>query len=126
MRDDYLWDRSGEPDPEIVRMEQLLAAYRESGPRRVHRARWRNAGWLAVAASAVVALFVAGKLMTGARPSDWQVSIEGGERKRLNEGQVVATGAKGAALLEAEFVGELRLDPNSRLKIVKSSADRQQ
>ena len=29
--DDYLWDGSGEPDPEVVRLESLLAPLRHRG-----------------------------------------------------------------------------------------------
>ena len=28
MNDDYLWDQSGPPDPEIVRLEETLAPFR--------------------------------------------------------------------------------------------------
>ena len=28
MSDEYLWDRSGEPDPEIERLEKLLSPFR--------------------------------------------------------------------------------------------------
>jgi len=31
MKDDYLWDGSGEPDPEIERLESLLSRYRHQG-----------------------------------------------------------------------------------------------
>src|SRR5262245_4143907 len=31
MRDDYLWDRSGEPDPEIEKLEQTLAPLGHAG-----------------------------------------------------------------------------------------------
>ena len=31
-RDDYLWDGTGEPDPDVARLETLLAPYRHRGP----------------------------------------------------------------------------------------------
>src|SRR5438477_7329971 len=31
-RDDYLWDRSGEPDPEIERLQALLGVFRHDLP----------------------------------------------------------------------------------------------
>ena len=31
MNDDYLWDGSGEPDPEVVRLEKILATFRYRG-----------------------------------------------------------------------------------------------
>ena len=57
MNDDYLWDRSGAPDPEIERLERALAplrfrerAGRWAQPPRAARVRW------ALAAAAVVLL----------------------------------------------------------------------
>jgi hypothetical protein len=34
MQNDYLWDATGEPDPEIQRLEQALARFRHTGPTR--------------------------------------------------------------------------------------------
>ena len=31
MNDDYLWDGSGEPDPEIQKLENTLANFRHEG-----------------------------------------------------------------------------------------------
>ena len=59
MNDDYLWDRSGEPDPEIARLESLLGRYRWSGglsARRPGELRARRSTWLALAASLLVVI----------------------------------------------------------------------
>jgi len=32
MKDDYLWDRSGEPDPEVQKLETALGRYRQNQP----------------------------------------------------------------------------------------------
>ena len=32
MKDDYLWDRSGEPDPEVQKLETALGRYRHNQP----------------------------------------------------------------------------------------------
>ena len=72
MNDDYLWDQSGPPDPETVRLEETLAPFRyrtrpldlQRAPRHVPRGAagkaWR---WMA-AAAAVVAGAIAVRLMT--------------------------------------------------------------
>ena len=61
---DYLWDGSGEPDPEVVRLETLLGRLRQPGalpalparPRRVRRTiTWTLAGLSAVAAALLIA-----------------------------------------------------------------------
>ena len=33
MTGDYLWDRSGTPDPEVERLERLLSAFKQAGDR---------------------------------------------------------------------------------------------
>ena len=33
MKEDYLWDGSGEPDPEVQKLENLLGHYRHHLPR---------------------------------------------------------------------------------------------
>ncbi len=32
MKDDYLWDGSGEPDPEVQKLEKTLGRYRHNQP----------------------------------------------------------------------------------------------
>src|SRR5436309_5903395 len=32
MKDDYLWDGSGEPDPEVQKLEEALGRYRQNQP----------------------------------------------------------------------------------------------
>lgn len=62
MNDDYLWDRSGEPDPEVERLEQVLGKYRYQ-PRQLSRAlysrlSYRRTGWIRLAAAAAAILMV--------------------------------------------------------------------
>ena len=66
--DDYLWDGSGNPDPEIQKLEALLAKYKHAGsvpalPAEVVRSRWtifpfRLRLFPALAAAVAVALIV--------------------------------------------------------------------
>jgi hypothetical protein len=55
MGDDYLWDRSGEPDPEIARLERTLGRLRHA-PEVVPLHRRPRARWLALAAAAALLL----------------------------------------------------------------------
>ena len=61
MNDEYLWDRSGDPEPDIVRLEQLLGELKWS-ERALHRARraqwWRQRRWWTLAAAAAVIISV--------------------------------------------------------------------
>jgi hypothetical protein len=115
MSDEYLWDRTGEPDPEIERLESLLARYRYQAktPRR-----FPVRAMLAIAASLMVAVGAA--FWMNRKPlSEWQVA-----GKRIAEGQTIETAGIGAKL-ESSFVGELRLEPNSRLQILRSRENEQ-
>ena len=63
MNDDYLWDKSGEPDPEIQELEQILAPLRyQPAPLElpVTRRRRNYFPLLAIAATVVLALLAAG------------------------------------------------------------------
>jgi hypothetical protein len=62
MNDDYLWDKSGEPDPEIQELEEILKPLRYQPtplelPREVRR---RNYLPLAIAATILIALLISG------------------------------------------------------------------
>jgi hypothetical protein len=63
MSDDYLWDRSGEPDPEIARLERTLGKLRHKpAPLVLPVARPRRSFFPALAAAAVVLLVLASGL----------------------------------------------------------------
>ncbi len=58
---DYLWDGSGSPDPEIQRLEQLMRPLRHDAPLKLvppkrRRPRWIVGGAVAVAAAAAIAI----------------------------------------------------------------------
>jgi negative regulator of sigma E activity len=60
MNDDYLWDKSGEPDPQIQQLEEILGTLRHQ-PRPLHLPRRRNyLPLLAIAATVVMALLAGG------------------------------------------------------------------
>ena len=63
MSDDYLWDRSGEPDPEIAELERTLGVLRyQPKALALPVARPRRAFFPALAAAAVVLMVLAGGL----------------------------------------------------------------
>ena len=60
MNDDYLWDKSGEPDPQIQQLEEILGTLRYR-PRPLNLPRRRNyLALLAIAATVVMALLAGG------------------------------------------------------------------
>ena len=66
MNDDYLWDKSGEPDPQIQQLEEILGTLRYQPkpfeiPDEVHAPRRRNYfPLIAIAATLLVALLAGG------------------------------------------------------------------
>jgi hypothetical protein len=62
MNDDYLWDRSGEPDPEVERLERVLGKYRYQvkpvSPALHSRLSEGRSGWIRLAAIAAAILVV--------------------------------------------------------------------
>ena len=59
MNDDYLWDKSGQPDPEIQQLEQILGTLRYQ-PKPLVIPRRNSFAWLAIAASLLLALLAGG------------------------------------------------------------------
>lgn len=133
MNQDYLWDRSGPPDPEIERLEQTLAPlrYRHRAEliRGPHTAPRR---WWAVAAAAAVVLGAALQLRTPPPPATaWQVdSVHGqaslGSRQAavamsLRAGQVVRTGGNTEMTLRADELGTMLIGPDSELRAATNS-----
>ena len=61
MNEDYLWDKSGEPDPEIQELEQILAPFRyQPMPLELPVVRRRSYVPLAIAATILIALLITG------------------------------------------------------------------
>jgi hypothetical protein len=130
MNEDYLWDRSGPPDPEIARLERTLAPlrYRHRGDVAVALPRRARPLWSALAAAAAV-IAAAGLLtrsVPSARPTSWQVSSfqgaasMGGKQvavaAELGAGQLLRTEAAAQLTLLSDEVGKIDLGPDSELR----------
>jgi hypothetical protein len=129
MNDDYLWDRSGPPDPEIERLERTLAPLRYRHRADLFEARHLPAGrWWAIAAAAMVVAAAVGLEMRApvASATSWQVdSVRGqaslGSRQAavamsLRAGQTVRTGADTEIGFRAEQYGTMSIGPDSELR----------
>jgi hypothetical protein len=115
----YLWDRSGEPDPEVVRLEALLGGHAYQRPAQVIplRRRVRFVRPLMLAAAACV-LLAGGWLLLRARrphPTGWQLSGVTG-RPRLQVGEWLETGT-GRAELQVANIGKVQLEPDTRVRL---------
>jgi hypothetical protein len=146
--DDYLWDQSGEPDPEIQRLETLLARFRhDSGipvfPLIVSERRWAffplrlrlfpilATAAVCIAAIVAVTFFVHRTSPTSSTLAGWHVSdlqgtprigrktISGKEGESLlGIGQMLETDSQSRASLQAEDTGKIEVDPSTRLRLL--------
>jgi hypothetical protein len=117
MPDEYLWDRSGEGDPEVERLEKLLSRYR------LKPGRPRRSSMSAVLALAAGLLLAAGVayVMYVKNTSAWQMAGH-----RIAVGETIETGSQKGAQIDASEFGQVELDPNSRLQILPSGGGNQQ
>jgi hypothetical protein len=148
MKNDYLWDGSGEPDPEVRKLEILLGGLRHTRPapefpavvaaQRPAKPRVIQLRWFAFAAAAV--LLIAATAVVWLRPKPavlplkgWDVSrIEGAPRigphaisgptGTLGVGQLLETDAVSKAGLSSQQVGEIVVDPGTRLRILANAS----
>jgi hypothetical protein len=128
MRDHYLWDGSGDPDPEVQRLERLLSGFRSTRPtpelpagnlRPPSRLRW------SAIAAAVALLAAGGWLISGGAPEGWQVARSGGGPSRLAVGQTFETGAGGHATVNIGGMGVIDVEANSRLRLERARGNQQ-
>ena len=140
--EDYLWDSSGEPDPEVVRLEELLGELRHQGappslPARVRPwsgyVRTRTAGALAAAAVLVIVGAVGWYVWTAR--GGWSVrTIEGtpmisvtpnpgvptGDDVELRVGEWLVTDAVSRARVAVGNIGSVDVEPNTRVQLVEA------
>ena len=135
-RDDYLWDGSGEPDPDIVRLEDLLSRYRHRGtppalpPRAVPPRRFAVHAALQIFVTAASLLLVAAAawFANAVRPSGWTVQslagapVVAGTRidgpARLPIGETMTTDADSRARVDIGSIGVVDVEPNSRVRLL--------
>ena len=140
---DYLWEASGQADPEIARIEQLLARYQQSGPLRELPRLEAAPGWqlvlwsrslraCAFVGAVVLLLFLAGPWAVHhvAYPGDSCGAFCVAGTLRVN-GHAVATSAdlRTGGLVETDeasqaeirigLVGRVAVLPNSRMRLVE-------
>ena len=116
---EYLWDKSGEPDPEIEALETLLLPLGAKPDKTFVFPRRTNWAAMAVAAS-VLLLLGAGWFSFNRKQVGWHVSTLAGtaQAQTLTRGESLTTDAASRARLELPSVGAVEVEPNSQLAVV--------
>lgn len=147
MSDRYLWDKSGEPDPEIQRLEKVLGPLAHgdaplqlpeepvaaTSPGPVARPGWVTRTppiiWQAprLAWAAVILMVVVG-LVWELRPYGWRVerlagtpridAVDIGRAGRITRGQWLQTDAVSGARVAVGRIGVVDVGPGSRLRVL--------
>jgi hypothetical protein len=127
MNDEYLWDRTGDPDPDVAHLEQALSAFalRPDTRKRPRPVIWR--WWAAAAAIAVVASGAAALLHhhEAVSMTSWQLSNPDGTHKPIRSGEWIETTGNKSEVLESESVGRVSLGPQSRMRLITANDTRQ-
>ena len=132
MNDDYLWDRTGEPDDELAKLEKTLGSLRWSQRPLMFSGsvplRRSTTWWLAGAAAFMLVIgasFIAYKMRTPVRLTSWMLSFSGGQAKQMRVGQVIETAGTTNGTITSEFVGRVDIGPDSRLRLLAATTDQQ-
>jgi len=131
---DYLWDRSGQEDPDVKRLEKLLGRYRlvsSASPLPVVRRR-SVAVWVMVPLAAAATLFIAvigGKDAAFGPPASWNVSRVTGApvvdsdrlsaTTKVGEGDWIQTDDSSEAVISVGTIGRVQVEPNSRVQLIR-------
>lgn len=154
MNDDYLWDGSGEPDPEIQKLESVLGKLRHNQPTpafpsisavpaQERRFRFLRLPLFHVAAAAAAAVLAIAAIttfvvrqsrlvsepglgwdvtrMSGAPKVGSQTLQADGAKGTLGLGQVLETDGQSQASIRLEQLGEIIVDPDTRLRLPDGS-----
>ncbi len=120
---DYLWDKSGDPDPDIQKLERLLAPLAWQPKRRKTTRIWVPVG----VAAAVALLCGAAWLLVSNRQTGWEVRALAGHPSvtRLAKGQSLTTDAQSRVQLDLEDVGQIEIEPSTSVRVVSIHKDEQ-
>ncbi len=146
MKKDYLWDGSGEPDPEIQKLESLLGTFRFSRPapafhevltvqprpgwfERFRQRFYARPAYAAQALAFLALLIVAGWWFMNRGPAYEVINLNGAPRVgsrtivqsgRLAVGQWLETDGTSRARIQVGDVGEVEIEPNTRIGVMRA------
>ena len=148
---DYLWDGSGTPDPEIQKLETLLAKYRYDSavpalPEVTPKRSWTLfrvplfpvlAATAAIILVGIVGLVIYNRRTPPSASEGWDASnvagtprigtkVIGKRASLFGVGQVLETDGQSRAHLQATDVGQIEIEPSTRVRALNMGATRKQ
>lgn len=130
MDDRYFWDGSGQPDPQVERLERLLGPLRHRGaaPALPVRPRWRP--WAKLAAAVLLAAAGAIGIARMRGSAAWELiplsgspsvgSISVRKMLAVRAGDTIETDGESRAVLRVGSIGEVDVRPGSRLRLIEA------
>ena len=135
MNDDYLWDPTAAPDPDVVRLERLLGRLRSNEPAPELPATVVMKGYVgvrflgpALAAAAAIVVMVGLTWQNTGGTASWEVTRIAGTPRigsgalagtgRLAIGETLVTDGLSRARIEVSTIGEVTIDANTRVRLV--------
>jgi hypothetical protein len=134
---DYLWDRSGRPEPDVIRLEQLLGGIREHcpipelGPLPTATPRTGRARRIALLATAAAAVFALAGPAVRVWLTPWTATTLDGialidqhaiaPSTRVRAGQTLETDLASRVLLQVGAIGRVEIAPGSRVRLVTTN-----
>ncbi|HEV7425631.1 MAG TPA: FecR domain-containing protein [Thermoanaerobaculia bacterium] len=130
MNGDYLWDKSGEPDAEVQKLETLLGRYRSGATmpdfKRVAVLRRRHV-WPFAVAAALILFAILGAVRFYTPANRWRAVESSGTadipHSILRAGDVVRTEA-GSVRLQSPSVGTIDLGANTTVRLIENRSRR--
>ncbi|HEV7573937.1 MAG TPA: FecR domain-containing protein [Thermoanaerobaculia bacterium] len=130
MNDDYLWDKSGEPDAEVQKLEALLGRYRSAAPtpdfKRVAAIR-RLPVWPFAIAATLIVCAILGALRFYTPANRWRAIDASGvadvPHSILRAGDIVRT-ERGSVRLQSPAVGTIDLGANTTVRLIENRSKR--
>jgi FecR protein len=148
VNDDYLWDGTGGPDPEVQRLEMLLGRFRQRqakmefpAPAYMPRRRMRWTLWVPSLAATAILITIAVVWLPHRRPAPAGISTQGwsvqpiagvprlgsealskGGAATLTVGQTLETDSRSRADISISSTGEVQVDPDSQVRLVASTS----
>jgi hypothetical protein len=122
--DDYLWDKSGAADPEVVHLERLLKRYRYDRARDggidsgadAHRpaSTWKS--WV-LALAAALAIALGARMWWSSTPRAGYEVIGLAGLDRVHAGESFETSAGQTATVRVATLGDVEVQPGSRVRV---------